>query len=645
MDAAAPLPVYLDCDTGVDDALALAYLVASPGSADLLGVGTVSGNIDAATAARNTLDLLALLGRSDVPVAVGAHDRLTSSYDGGAARVHGDNGIGGVELPRAGADPVGEHAAEMLVRLARENPGRLHVVAIGPLTNLALALRAEPSLTTLVAGVTVMGGAALAPGNATPAAEANIAGDPEAAAEVLAAGWDVTLVPLDVTMDHLLDEDRVAEIAALDQPAMPAVAAMLEHYLGFYAGVVGHRAAALHDPLAVAVALGHVRLALAPTVRAVVDTTDGPGRGQTVCDMRGRYAGYPDVAGARCRVVLALEEPFAPLLVRTLRRFAPAPSAGDAGLALTVVGSINRDITAVGARLPGPGETVGGAVLHEQPGGKGANQAVAAARLLGRSRMIGAVGDDADGAAVLASMAAAGVDVSGVRRVGEPTGTALIAVDAGGENQIVVCTGANGHVSLEGVELGPDETVLCQLEVDVDVVLEASRRTKGFFALNAAPAKNLPAALVERCDLIIVNETEHAAIPALSAARLVAVTYGSGGSALLVRGEEVARVAGREVDVVSSVGAGDAYCAALVVALASGLGHEAALDLADAVGARAVGDASSQPELGPLSDYLEPRTRLQQEHAGALAEGEDSGEATVWDAVTAEGIDDEVDEG
>ncbi len=613
MDTSTPLPVYLDCDTGVDDALALAYLVASPSSAQLLGVGTVSGNTDAATAARNTLDLLALLRRPDVPVAVGAHDGLASPYDGGAARVHGDNGVGGVQLPRADAEPVDESAVDLLLRLARENAGRLHVIAVGPLTNLALALRAEPALPSLVAGVTVMGGAALAPGNVTPVAEFNVAADPEAAAEVLAAGWDVTLVPLDVTMEHLLDEDGVREIAAMDQPALPAIAAMLEHYLGFYADATGRPAAALHDPLAVAVALGGVELALAPTVDAVVDTTDGPGRGQTVCDLRGRYAGYPEVPGARCRVVLELAEDFAPQLLRALRRLVTAGAVDDdaadavgSDVSLTVVGSVNRDLTAVGERLPTPGETVGGAVLHEQPGGKGANQVVAAARLLGRSRMVGAVGDDADGRALLASMRDAGVDVSDVRRVDdEPTGTALIAVDAHGENQIVVCTGANGHVSLDGVELGPDETVLCQLEIDLDVVLEASRKAQGYFALNAAPAMDLPDELIERCDLIIVNETEHAAIPALSGARLVAVTYGSAGSAILERGEEVARVAGKKVDVVSSVGAGDAYCAALVVALASGLGYEAALDAANAVGAHAVGDAAAQPELGPLSDYLD----------------------------------------
>lgn len=323
MDALAPFPLYLDCDTGVDDALAIAYLVAE-GSADLLGVGSVSGNVAAATAARNTLDLLALLDRAQVPVAVGAHDRLTSAYEPVAAAVHGEDGIGGVELPRAAAEPVEESAAQMLVRLARQNPGRLHVLATGPLTNLALALRAEPALTTLVASVTVMGGAALAPGNVTAVAEANVAGDPEAAAEVLAAPWDLTLVPLDVTMDNLLEADHHRAIADLGHPAMPVVAAMLEHYLGFYDGVVGRRAAGLHDPLAAAVAVGTVGLALAPVVRVTVDTTQGPGRGQTICDLRGRYAGYPPVAGARCRVVLALEDDFAPLLVETLGRLAPA---------------------------------------------------------------------------------------------------------------------------------------------------------------------------------------------------------------------------------------------------------------------------------------------------------------------------------
>lgn len=283
---AQAMPIHLDCDTGVDDALAIAYLVASP-AADLVGVGTVSGNTDASTAARNTLDLLALLGRPDVPVAVGERDFLAAPFDAAAAHVHGGNGVGGVELHRSPSEPTGEHAADLLVRAAREHPGELRVVATGPLTNLAVALRREPSLPGLVAGVTIMGGAALVPGDVTPLAEANVHNDPEAAAEVLAAGWDVTLVPLDVTVENLLEERQRAELAGLGHPATTAVAAMLEHYLGFCAQVFGRPCAALHDPLAAAIA-----------VDVVVDTTAGPGRGQTVCDLRDRFVGYPWHPGA-----------------------------------------------------------------------------------------------------------------------------------------------------------------------------------------------------------------------------------------------------------------------------------------------------------------------------------------------------------
>ena len=131
-------PWYLDCDTGIDDALTLGLLVAE--GADLRGIGSVSGNLSAAGGARNTLDLMALMGRPDVPVAVGAHDPIGGVFGGGAAFVHGENGIGDVVLPRAG-EPVQESAAEMLVRLAHEHPGALRVLAVGPLTNLALALR------------------------------------------------------------------------------------------------------------------------------------------------------------------------------------------------------------------------------------------------------------------------------------------------------------------------------------------------------------------------------------------------------------------------------------------------------------------------------------------------------------------------
>ncbi|WP_045730237.1 ribokinase [Pseudarthrobacter chlorophenolicus] len=273
--------------------------------------------------------------------------------------------------------------------------------------------------------------------------------------------------------------------------------------------------------------------------------------------------------------------------------------------AVTVVGSINLDLIATSERLPTAGETIGGAVLSEQPGGKGANQAAAAARLGGRARMVGAVGRDSAGQRMLDALGAAGVDTSDVTVLTEPIGTALIVVDRDGENQIVVCPGANAHLSLDGVEFGPEETVLCQLEVGLPVVLEAARKAQGFFVLNAAPAMDLPAKLLQRCDLVIVNESEYALIPALAEAKLVAVTYGGEGSAMFEQGRKVAEAPSVAVEVANTVGAGDAFCAALVLALRSGLDYAAALSVANAVGADAVGDPSSQPDLAQLGQYLE----------------------------------------
>lgn len=271
---------------------------------------------------------------------------------------------------------------------------------------------------------------------------------------------------------------------------------------------------------------------------------------------------------------------------------------------LAVVGSVNVDLTASVARLPAPGETVLGGTLARTPGGKGANQAAAAARLGGQTRMIGCVGDDSDGQWMLEGLAAAGVDVSGVWLGSEPTGTALITVDAQGENQIAVCQGANADVSLLGVSFDPDEAVLTQLEIPLDVVSALAISVPGFFAVNAAPAATLPAAVVERADLIIVNETEYALLPELARARVVAVTYGGDGAAIRRDGIEVARVPALPVTAVSSVGAGDAFCAALTLALHAGWDDEVALAAACAVGADAVQHPSAQPPLRPLVHYV-----------------------------------------
>ncbi|SHM69999.1 nucleoside hydrolase [Cryptosporangium aurantiacum] len=311
-------PVYLDCDTGIDDSLAIAYLMAHP-DVDLVGVGTSFGNIDAHRAARNTLDLLALGGHDHVPVAIGAEKPLSGAWNGGPAHIHGANGVGDVELPRAGREPqTDESAADLLVRMAHEHEGELRVLAIGPLTNLARALDVETALPYLVESVVVMGGAARVPGNVTPVAEANIFNDPDAADRVLSADWPLTLIPLDVTMEHLIEESDRATLLAADEPLPRALGQMLDVYYEFYVATYGRRCAPLHDPLAAAVAAVGATPVMAPTVQVVVDATDGPGRGQTICDLRGERVGYPVQPTARVRLVLTLDAPFGPHLIERL---------------------------------------------------------------------------------------------------------------------------------------------------------------------------------------------------------------------------------------------------------------------------------------------------------------------------------------
>ena len=311
-------PYFLDCDTGIDDAMAIGWLAASPG-VDLVGVATVSGNLDAAGGARNTLDLLAMLGLPEVPVAVGAHDFLDHPYSGGAPQVHGTNGIGEVRLPRATSEPSPVSGAQALVDAAREHAGELRVLAIGPLTNLALALEIEPRLPGLVRELTVMGGAASAPGNVSPVAEANIHNDPLAAQRVLTAGFDVTMVGLDVTTRHVFEEEHRRALLAAATPVTTAIAQMLEFYFAFYATRFGRLCAVLHDPLAAAVATGDVQLASAPVVPLVVDHTHGPGRGQTIADLRDVQTGFPRDVDGRVRVVLEVPGDFAGALLERLR--------------------------------------------------------------------------------------------------------------------------------------------------------------------------------------------------------------------------------------------------------------------------------------------------------------------------------------
>jgi ribokinase len=248
---------------------------------------------------------------------------------------------------------------------------------------------------------------------------------------------------------------------------------------------------------------------------------------------------------------------------------------------LTVVGSINLDLVARVEELPRAGETVQGRELVRVPGGKGANQAVAAARLGARVRMVGAVGDDPLAEEALAGLREAGVELQLARKA--TTGIALILVDAHGENQIVVVAGANAQVP----PTSPGGAVLCQLEVP-DEVVRAAAAGASFFALNAAPARPID---IEP-DLLIVNRLEHEVV---SRGRLVAVTYGAEGAALFENGREVARAEPPPVDAVDGTAAGDAFAACLVVSLLEERSREEALRRACAAGALAASRFGAQP--------------------------------------------------
>ena len=289
----------------------------------IVGIGTVSGNLASAPAARNALDLIALAGQPDIPVAVGAHDHLSHGYGGGAPHVHGANGIGDVELPRSTREPRAGHAVDLLLELSHTYAGELEILAIGPLTNLALALHSDPNLPERIRAVTIMGGAGIAAGNITPVAEANIGNDPEAAAAVLAADWDVTLVPLDVTMEHTLEEPDRAALLEASAPFPRALGEILDHYFDFYEPTYGRRMSALHDPLAAALAVGDIAATRAPLVPITVDTSAGPGRGQTIADLRNQRVADRHHDGHRTRFVREIDRPLGPHLVEVLVGMTP----------------------------------------------------------------------------------------------------------------------------------------------------------------------------------------------------------------------------------------------------------------------------------------------------------------------------------
>ena len=277
---------------------------------------------------------------------------------------------------------------------------------------------------------------------------------------------------------------------------------------------------------------------------------------------------------------------------------------------VVVLGSANLDLVAVTSRHPKPGETVLGNSYREHAGGKGLNQAVAAARCGARVAFVGAVGDDEAGRRLIAVASDEGIDTSDVAIVKEPTGRAVIVVDDRGENSIVVIPGANDRVS--GERLPKSRVVVTQLEIpvaSVETAFAEARRRGAITILNPAPSQELPPSLVALCDVIIPNEHEAESLGGtdelLSAgATTVIVTRGAAGVTIHQSDNAAIEIAAPSVEVVDTTGAGDAFCGNFAARLAAGDDIEAAAKWATVAGALAVTAAGAVPSL-PLRSAVD----------------------------------------
>lgn len=333
-----PLPVILDVDTGIDDALALLYAAAAP-EIELRAATCVAGNIDAQNVARNTAAVLALAGRGDVEVALGAERPLLRPLRT-TPETHGPRGLGYADPPPAERPLSPRAAADLLVEEARRHPGRITLVATGPLTNVALACLREPAFPTLVRRLVLMGGAYRTPGNTTPVSEWNIAVDPEAARVVFDAFSPEHLTPLgpelatqprsgststsdasqpyriplcfglDVTETAVLLPEHLEQLWAKagarpdDDPLLGCIDEALRFYFEFHAQYDGFYGAHVHDPLALAGAVHPELVKRSEAVTVDVETAGQLTSGQTVADWRHHW-GRP----ANAEIVLEADVP------------------------------------------------------------------------------------------------------------------------------------------------------------------------------------------------------------------------------------------------------------------------------------------------------------------------------------------------
>ena len=278
--------MILDLDTGVDDALAIAYALADP-EVDLIGIVSSYGNNLLDVCAENSLKLLELLGHTDIPVFKGLpHSCTTDHFDvmQVSKDIHGDNGIGDVELPAPSRALEEQSGVDFYIEAAHKYGKDLIIIPTGPMTNLAAALKKDPEIADLIGNVTFMGGALTVEGNVTPVAEANINQDPKAADEVMKSNLPLTMVGLDVTLRTLLTKNETKQWRELGTVSGKAFADITDFYIDAYYNLdIDKRGCALHDPLAVGVGIDPSFVSTISLFMKVV-YQEGPYYGRTIGD-------------------------------------------------------------------------------------------------------------------------------------------------------------------------------------------------------------------------------------------------------------------------------------------------------------------------------------------------------------------------
>ncbi|GAA0164362.1 hypothetical protein Leryth_026318 [Lithospermum erythrorhizon] len=277
-----PKKIIIDTDPGIDDAMAIFLALQSP-EIEVIGLTTIYGNVYTTLATRNALHLLEVAGRTDIPVAEGSHFTITKGTKLRVADfVHGADGLGNQNFPPANGKPIEQSATDFLTHQARTFPGKITVVALGPLTNIAMAIQSDPNFVQNVGQIILLGGAFAVNGNVNPAAEANIFGDPDAADIVFTCGADVVAIGINITHQVILSDADRDRLAASNGLFSKYLCKILECYFSYHHDAYNTRGVYLHDPTTLLAAVDPSLMTYAEGVVRV--QTEGISRGLTLFD-------------------------------------------------------------------------------------------------------------------------------------------------------------------------------------------------------------------------------------------------------------------------------------------------------------------------------------------------------------------------